>query len=387
MRVLRFIRRLVIVAVVLIVVVAVAAVLWLLTHRDEARTWRQVTAIGAELTDLGAVDRIGEALAADTKSARTVQVGELPATLVTPDDGASTHPAMVLLVPEGTNGAEERRVRDVQHALAGARIAAWAVRVPGNDDALVDPTAYPRLERALSAIAAHESTRDRRLSVLAIGPTASLVLVAATSGPIAKDLQAIVAVQPVADVRGLVALATTGAFVDASGRERRIETTPELRSSAARAVLQAVRQELPDGGPVLDKLLDAAEASPDPLAALEVLPEDVAGPELQPILAVLRTDTPAAFDTAWDQLPKGFRDAAQERSPLPVASRVRARVLVVEATDDEWARSDVRRLAETLPDARTLELQAKDPGALVDDAAAIRDVLSVSEWWLRRAGA
>jgi hypothetical protein len=152
-------------------------------------------------------------------------------------------------------------------------------------------------------------------------------------------------------------------------------------------VLQAVRTELPEPGPVLDAVLDAAERSPDPIAALEVLPAAVAGPDLAPVLAVLRADTPAAFDAAWDRLPQTFRDAAQERSPLPVAGTVRARVLVVQATDDAWARSDVARLADALPDARTLEVDAEDPGAVVDDAAAIRDLISVSGWWLRRAGA
>lgn len=387
MRVLRFIRRLVIVVVALVVIAAVAGGIWLATHREEARTWRQVTVIGAQLTDLGAVDRLGERLAVDTSDAREEQVGALPATLVTPEDGDDRHPAIVLLVPDGTSDAEERRVRNVQHAVAGARIAAWAIRVPADDDALVDSTASTQLEAALSAVAAHRTTRDHHASVLAVGPTASLVLVAAANGPLANDLEAIVAVQPIADVRSLVGLATTGAFVDAAGNEHKGEASDELRASAGRAVLQAVRRELPDGGPVLDTALDAAEASSDPLAALKVVPDEAAGPGLAPILEVLRTDSAAAFDEAWDKLPASFRDAAQERSPLPVAGQVRARVLVVQATDDEWARADVARLAKELPDARTLEVPADDPAGLVDDAAAIRDVLSVSEWWLRRAGA
>ncbi len=384
---LRFIRRLVLIVVVLVVVSAVAGGIWLATHRDEARAWRQVTTIGAQLTDLGAVDGLGERLARDTTPAKAVTVGALPSTLVAPGDGEPAHPAVALLVPEGTDGTEERRVRDVQHALASARMSAWAVRVPSDEDALVDPTAAVRVEGALGAIAAHPSTSDRHVSVLAIGPTASLVLVAAADGAIADDIEAIVAVQPIADVRGLVGLATTGAFVDETGRVRRVEARPELRESAGRAVLQTVRRELPKEGRVVDALLDAAEASPDPIAALKVLPDSAAGPRLAPILAVLRTESPAEFDAAWDRLPESFRTAALERSPLPIASRVRARVLVVQATDDEWARSDVARLASTLPDARTLEVDAADPAGLVDDPRAIRDVLSVSAWWLQRAGA
>lgn len=384
---LRSIQRLILIVVVLTIIALVAGVVWLATHRDDARTWRQVTAIGAQLGDLGWIDPIGEALSVDTSIARTEQVGTLPATLVTPDDGDENHPAIVLLVPEGTIGSEERRVRDVQHAIAGASMSAWAMRVPADDHALVDPTAPDRLVDALSAIVAHETTRDRHLSVIAVGPTASLVLVAAAEGPVASDLAAIVAVQPIADVRALVALASTGAYVDAAGRQHRADPSPQLRGSAGRAVLQAVRAGLPERDPVLDSMLDAAERSPDPLASLKVLPDAVAGPELAPVLAVLRADTPAEFDAAWARLPAGFRDAAQERSPLPGAGTVRARVLVVQATDDEWARSDVERLAAALPDARTLQVDATDPGAVIDDAAAIREILSVSGWWMRRAGA
>ncbi len=386
MRVLRFIRRFLLIAVILVIVVLVAGVVWLLTHRDDARTWRQVTVIGAQLTDLGRFDRIGELLAADTSTARTQQVGTLPATIVTPDDGGEAHPAIVLLVPAGTSEAEERRVRDVQHAVAGAGLSAWAVRVPG-DDALAASTASDQLVDALAAIVRHDTTRDRHISVIAVGPTASIVLVAAASGPIAADLEAIVAVQPVADVRGLVALATTGVYVDAAGREHRAEPSPELRASAGRAVLQAVRVELPNPNPVLDSVLDTAARSLDPLATLKVLPDAVAGPKLAPVLAVLRADTTAEFDAAWNRLPVGFREAAQKRSPLPVAGTVRARVLVVQATDEEWARSDAERLTAELPDARMIEADPEDPGAVIDQATAIRDLLSVSEWWIRRAGA
>jgi hypothetical protein len=113
----------------------------------------------------------------------------------------------------------------------------------------------------------------------------------------------------------------------------------------------------------------------------------VAGPELRPLLDVVASTTRAEFDAAWDRLPATLRDAAVERSPLPFAERVRARVLVVEASDEAWARADVARLAEALPDARTLELDPDDPGGVVDDPASVRELLSVSGWWMRRAGA
>lgn len=388
MRILRFIKRLILLVLVLVVVGAVAAIVWIMRNPDDARTWRQVTAIGSQLSDLGAVDSVGELIAVEIAKARTEEVGGLPATLVTPADGGDAHPAIVLLVPEGTSDSDDARVREVQHAVAGAKLSAWAIRVPSGDDALTDPATYEDLVSALGQVAGHETTEDRHVSVLAIGPTASLVLVAAASSDIARDIEAIVAVQPLADVRGLVALATTGSYVDAAGVEQRTELGPELRASAGRAILQAVRVELEaEPNPVLEALLDTAEASDDPLAALRVLPDDVAGPSLAPVLAVLRSETGAEFDAAWDQLPASFRDAALERSPLARAEAVRSRVLVVRATDDAWAAVDVERLASELPDARTLQLEAKDPAGLLDDPAALRDVLSVSEWWMRRAGA
>ncbi len=387
MALLRFLKRVLLTVIVVAIVVFVVGIGWVLTHRDDARAWRQVSTIAAGLVDLGGTsEAAGEWLAVDTTAAREVAAGTLPATLVRPDDDDAADPAIVLLVPEGTTGAEEQRVREAQHAIAGAGLSAWAVRVPGGADALVDAAGYEALAGSLAAIASHDTTEDERVSVVAAGPIASLVLVAAASDDLREQIRAVVAVQPIADVRGIVSLATTGSYVRADGRAVRVELSPELRESAGRAVFQAIRADLPDGGPVLEPLLDAAEASDDPLAALELVPPDVAGPELRPLLDVARAETPAEFDAAWDRLPSSFRDAAGERSPLPFAGQVQARVLAVQASEEAWAQEDVARLADALPDARTLELDPEDPGSVVDDPAAVRDLLSVSGWWMRRAG-
>ena len=370
MRVLRLIGRLLLLLAVLLVVVLVAAGIWAATHRDQARALRQAATIGGALSGVDRLESIAARLAQDTEPARREDAGAFPATLVAAGDGAR-HPAIVVLVPDGTTAVEERNLRDAQHAIAGAGLAAWTVRVPITDRALVDDAAERRLAAALDAIAAHPATADRAVSVVAFGPTASLTLAVAATSSDARDLRAVIAVQPLIDIGALV--------------EHRAELSPELRARVGRALVEVVRQEVGPTSPLVASLLEVAVESDDPLSALQSIPPRAAGPRLAPMLAVLQSDSTAGFDAAWDQLPQAIRDTALRNSPITFADEVDARVLVVDTTDDPWLRAEAERLQEELDDARVVAIDASTAGR-VDDELGVREALSVSAWWLRAAG-
>lgn len=348
-----------------------AAAAVVLAARDDVRAWRQAIVVGGIARggdDVGAV--VARALAAEVHPLEQLTVQGSPATLVAPS-GSERVPAIVLLVPAGTATMEEQRIVDLQRGLAAAGIAGWAVRVPAEDELLDRPGAT--LDAILVAVAAHRRTRDRRVSVLATGPAASIVLASAGRGAGAgHDLRAVAAIEPVVDLRALVRDALVDPTID-----------PQLRRRIGQLLARAARDELrASGATIAASIVEGAIAADDPIAVLRRLPPQVATDRLRPIVAVLQARDAASFDAAWAGLPEELRARVRSVSPLDTAASVSARVLVVDVAGsgpDELG--DGRDLAAALPDARRLRIAADG------ELPPTRELLSVSAWWLQRAGA
>ncbi len=365
--------RVLLVLCVLVLLAILAAVTWYATNRDEARPLRQSLVIATALAEDVPGAWLGEWLADDTTAARVVEVGSSPATLVTPR-GDEAHPAIVMLVPERASELELARVRDVQHAIASAGLSAWAVRVARDQDLLAHADARDRVIAALDDVAHHETTRDGRMSIIATGLAASLALTAAVPDNEHREPRAVLAVQPVADVPDLVATAVADPT----------ETT--LRTQVGHALVRVARAtgDVPDGIP--SRLLDAADTSPDPLAALAAMPRGIAPPKVRQLFDVLRAGDREQVLQAWRRLPPDVRAAADAVSPILVADRIDVRVLVVTPTDPAFAQQG-RRLVDAIPEADLRLVDATDPSTLVDEASEVRDAIELSAWWLRIAGA
>lgn len=363
-------RRIRLLLLLLVVALLVAAAIGLLAARDHARAWRQAIIVGGIARgedDLAAT--VARGLGGEIGPVEQRELQGLPATLVAPR-GADRVPAVVVIVPNGTAAREERRIVDLQRGLAAAGIAGWAVRVPEEDTLLDQPGAL--LGGVLDAIAVDRRTRDRHVSVIAPGPAASIVLASAAEPTPGRELQALVAIEPITELRKIVRDALIDPAVD-----------PLLRARVGRLLARAATEELrASGSTIAAAVVDRAAASDDPVAALRQLPQQATSGRLAAILAVLRARDAASFDAAWAALPEDLRARVASVSPLAVAGSIDARVLVVDIAGsgaDELG--DGRALVAALPDARRIRVAADG------EAPASRELLSISAWWLLRAGA
>jgi hypothetical protein len=361
----------------LVVLIIIGGSVWVATHRDQSRGWRQALVIAAGIDDgTRAARTTRRVLGTEARPIELVAGLPLPATLAQSNDGDS-HPSIVLLVPGGTTASEDRAVADAQRAIAGAGLAGWAVRVRDADASLADPRVLDELAGMLDAVATHDATRDRHVSVIAVGPTASIVLRIAGERALKQArLRGVVVAAPIADVQGLLRLAVTDPAA-----------APELRRTAGEAILRVISARVDASSePFVAPLLEAADRADDPIAVLKGIPLALVDTELRSALALLRSETPAQFDAAWRAVPLDLQAAAEARSPLPVAAAVEARVLLVVPSNDGWSQADAARLAARLSDDRTISVDVDtllDQGA---DSAAARDLLTVAAWWLSRAG-
>lgn len=372
-------------------VLAVGLLVWTLTHRDQARGWRQAATIGAGLSGDGSSRSIVGRATREPRPARTSTAAELPATVVHPAGATGDrHPALALLVPELTDRAEEQQIAELQRSVARAGIAAWAVRVPGSVERIGSVADAARVEAALRAIVDDPTTRDEAISVAGAGSIGSQALLAAASPALRDRIRGVLAVQPVADVQGLVRLAVTGTTRDAAGADRAHPSATLVRAAAGAEIVETLEREVADAGPLLGTVLRSAGRSPDPLAALVQIPAAAYPPRLAPVHDLLTAAGPVAFDAAWARLPAGLRGAAEQRSVLTGASCIRARVLLVVPEDDRrLPAADAARIAAVIPDARVVRTPLLGlQGRSVQDApwSEVRAVLSSAAWWLQRVG-
>ncbi|MCW2960137.1 MAG: hypothetical protein JWM90_524 [Thermoleophilia bacterium] len=376
----------VLLGVLLLVILLVAG--WGLTHRDEARGLRTALVVASELEDVpgSAVARWGT----DAPRATVVrQVGDLPATLTQPADGSS-HPAVALLVPNGTTAEEARDAANLQRGLARAGLAAWAVRTPNPGSGLASDDSQQRLEAALLAIANDPTSRDSKLSLVATGSLGSQALVAAGTPELRSAIRGVVAVQPVADLRGVLQLAVTGITVGANGIERQHPAASDVRTVAGRSVVEVLQAHAEaNESRLLDAVLEEAARSDDPIATLRGVPASALTPTLRQVRAVLDATDTAGFAAAWDVLPADLRADAESASPTSVAREIDARVLLLVPVDDSaWPSEDASRLQERLPNVRLVESDVLDPGASVEqlELGDVRSLAAALGWWLAEAG-
>jgi hypothetical protein len=381
-RFLRILLRLLVGGLLLLLLVAAA---WWATHRDEVRGLRAALVVATELEQVPVASRIARWGTDEPRPTVVRTAGDLPATLTRPADG-DNHPAVVLLVPNGTTEAEGTDLGKVQRGLARAGFAAWAVRAPDPGEGLGTAAGQLRLEAALQAVSSDPSTTGRGISIIAAGPLASQALVAAGDEKVGRLVRGVVAVQPVADLRGVVQLAVTGVTVDADGTQRRHPAADGVRGDAGRAIVDVLRTHISGGsGAAIDAALDAAAASDDPIAALRQLPAAALPPQVAQVRAVLDASDVGSFARAWEALPADLRADADAISPTAVAARTDARVLlVVPRRDEAWPGEDADRLAAMLDDARLVTTDVLDSSGAtgdisVDDAREVGEALG---WWL-----
>ena len=372
-----------IIGLAFVLVLAALLIVWL-GHRSQARAAWQSTVIATSLEHVPVASRVVGWFVDEPAPARTTTAATLPATVVRP--GARTAPAIVLLVPGDTSASELLDIADAQDAIARADYAAWALRVSAAGSGVGSLDLPGPLRDALRAISRDPRTRGGAVSVLGVGADASRALVVAADPALRDSIRAVVAVQPVADVRGLLRLAVTGDTREPGGADTPHPAAARIRRDAGRALVQVLREH--GGGAMSGEeqaLLDDAETADDPIDTLSQVPPELLAPDLRAVRQLLAASSPAAFDAAWQELPGELRAEADARSPSATARRVAARVLVVLPTDDaDYPAADGRRLAELLPHARVRETPAAS--GRTPDGRELRVLLRDATWWLESAG-
>ncbi|MBC7460669.1 MAG: hypothetical protein H7287_04840 [Thermoleophilia bacterium] len=378
-------RRRRILQAVLSVVVLAALVGWF-THRAQLHAAWQVATIAASLEDVPVGSRLTRVLTREPGAASTVTVAGLPATRVRAGGGGAA-PALVLLVPGDTTAADLADIGRAQRAIARAGFTAWAVRVGRAGAGSTSLEDDVPLVAALAAIAADESTAGRSISVAAGGADASRALVAPADPKLRRDVRAVLAVQPVADVQGLVRLAVTGQTRTADGRDVRHGSAAKVRGDAGRSIVQLVRDRSGGVDAAAAGALDEVLAADDPIAAFTQLPTDYLDADLRAIQAVLGAPDPQSFDAAWQRLPADLRASADALSPSTAAGQVRARVLIVEPErDGDYPAADGMRLAEALPAARVRASNVISAAAArAPSRGQVQALLADATWWIDAA--
>ncbi|MCW2974106.1 MAG: hypothetical protein JWN72_2379, partial [Thermoleophilia bacterium] len=220
---------------------------------------------------------------------------------------------------------------------------------------------------------------------------------AAADPRLRRSVRAVLAVQPVADVPGLVRLAVTGQARGAGGVDAAHASAARVRGDVGRAIVQLVRDRSGELDDDTAGALDEVGRSDDPIAAFARLPTQYLDTDLRAIQAVLGATDPRAFDAAWKLLPADLLATTGALSPSAVADQVAARVLIVEPErDSAYPAADGARLARSLPHARvrttdlisgTAILGTETSGAAVGDPtrAQVQALLSDVTWWLEAA--
>jgi len=385
-----FPRLSLLVALIAITLVVGTLGVWTLVDRDGARSWRQAAIISSEVGDVPIGRNVAGWLTHEPRDVRVLTAGGLPATMIRPGGAEDrTAPAVVVLVPNGTSARELKQLENVQHAVARAGMVAWAVRVPDPGESLGSTRELGKLRSAMLGIASDPSTRDGHVSIIAAGAIASQALVVASEPEVDRFVQAMLVVQPVADVQGLVRLAVTGTARNTLGADVAHPAAARLRRTAARALVRTLREQAPNTlSPIVGRLLDAAIDQDDPLAALRRIPPRLLRGDLRALRRVLTTDDPRQFDAAWTLLPASLLMEASALSPTEVVADLDARVLLGGPLDDtQYPIEDTFRIAAQLNDRRVRVTRLLDVDGRADaSSAGARSTVRDIAWWLEQAG-
>lgn len=376
-------------ALLVAVVALLVAAAWVLANREQARGLRQAFVVVATARDIPVASALVRRLTRSPRQATAREAAGLPALRVLPlDSRREAFPTIVLLVPDATTRGELAGIRRVQRGLSRAGVAAWTLRVPDPGFALGNQAQLERLVDALAAVCDADTTREGTIGIVAAGALASQALVAAAHVRARECVDAVLAVQPVADVQGFVRLAVTGTVRDEHGRDVPHPAAGSLRPAAGRAIVRAVRTGSSAPRPLLDRILIAAERSPDPLATLSVVPPHLLPPDLRAAVAVMSSTDPRAFDRAWRRLPQHVQQAAARLSPSSVAGRIQARVLLVVPRDEQaHPETDSRLLVRRIDDARLHRTRLLDRREAAIGFDELRASLEAVGWWMEHAGA
>lgn len=346
------------------ILLLVAAVLlaWA-THRDQARAYARAITIGSTLVEVPGASSLTRALTRDPVVLGVRSAGTLDARASRPGGRAGeTHPAVVMLVPRDATQEELAGIADAQAALARAGLVAWSVRLPTvmTLDSAIDPG--DAVADALVEVTKHPLTRGGSVAIVGAGPGASIGILAAADPRLAGKVSAIVALQPFADVQGVLRLVVTGTTRMPNGRDVPHEGGRGMQRAAARAILGALARAGLDRRAVgvLDRAITVADRPLQPLLAIpaQLLPDD-----LRPAVAVLTARGPHEFDRAWGDLPRVLRAPADARSPSLVIDRLDAPITFLVPVDDRLLpAADSERLAALAREAHVVRSDLLDPG-------------------------
>jgi pimeloyl-ACP methyl ester carboxylesterase len=147
-------------------------------------------------------------------------------------------------------------------------------------------------------------------------------------------VSAVAGVAPFADIRTVLALATTGHYAR-DGRMEPYRADPFLSYVVARSLISALPP-CKDRDVLLSEMDAVARDDPSPLAALRARPTDDLGPEAKSVVALLANRDPERFAALYRELPPGIRADMEKLSPLDRTGRLEAPVEFVSGPQDRY---------------------------------------------------
>jgi acetyl esterase/lipase len=338
---------------------------------EQLRAARRMFILLSGILDLRVV---GPAVRALTRAPRheSVTIDGVPAEFVTPAR-RGPRPAFVFV-----SGAHPLRRREpiVQQVADGLGRAGFVVVVP-DLPGLGEGELTPRTLEAAIRVVEWTSQRDEvaggRVALCGASAGASLALLLAERPEFAGSIAMVASVCPFADLERLTCLATTRSYGD-TGEAGTYDVAILLRRVVARSLLMTL-PESAERTELLDRVGDVLRDDQDPLEDLRGVDIEPLGPGARAVVRLLTNQDPRRFRELYDALPPSARSLAATLSPLPGASRVRARVeLAVPPLDPYFPPGETEALAAALPNARLTVTSVLDHTRPTMSRAQVRDI-------------
>lgn len=303
-------------------------------------------------------------------SVRDRQVAGVP-TLVVRPEGEGPWPVLVFGNGAVPTGRHDPAVERLARGLARAGYLVYVPDVPGLRSGEISERTVSATVDVARAAAEDPEARDGRVGLVGVSVGGSLVLLAAQSPGLADRVSVVSVVAPYTDLKNVLRLATTGAYLN-DGRSVRYRTPNYLRLITARSLVA----QLPPGRdraalltliPKIKYYYSAKDVSADPLAALPAFRAAYGGelsPQARSVLNLLINKDPGRFDELYAELPREMRSDIEELSPITGAGRIRAPVEIASAPRDLY-----------FPVAGSEDLARRAPHARVTVTPALSHVM------------
>lgn len=291
--------------------------------------------------------RLMPAVEAVTGEPRFVEasVAGNPAFVVKPH-GEGPWPVLFFVNGVVTEGRKLPEVRRVAEGLARAGYLVVVPDLPGLRWGEIRPETVRETVEVARAASELPGARDGRVGLVGVSTGATLALLAAEKGDVARHVSVVVGVAPYADVKTLLCIATTGYYQE-NGRLLSYEADPFL----AGAVTQSLVSTLPpseDREALLEELEEVDRLRPRFLTDLRGM-----GAEARSVAELLANEDPRRFDELYAGLSDGVRANLEELSPLAGDERVNVPVELISGSHDKYfPLSETYAIGRIAPQAR-----------------------------------